>query len=505
MAVSTKPELLTRPASVEELRQREEEAIRPLPSRVREASRSHMLRRLLLVADIAAFLVAIGAAELYGLLAGNTDTLVSKDVVLVAAAIPTWLLLVHANGLYHVGRRAEYGIADELGPILHVGTLWTWMGLVFVEVTNVADVPLAQAAFFWVAAMLSLVVFRAAVRARGRRQIWYLQNTLVVGDSSQISTIVAKIVRHPEYGVNLVGCVAFADDESVRFIGNVPVLDREADILAVIGELDVERVIVAWNAHHAEERLDLIHDLSDLNVQVDLVPSWFELLGLKLDLQEMEGTPLLTVPYTQLSASSRLLKRVLDLALTSLTLVVMAPVFLLAALAIKLDSPGPVFFRQQRIGRDGKPFTMLKFRSMYEDAEARKAELAGLNFHGGGLHDGLFKVKDDPRVTRIGRLMRRLSIDELPQLVNVLRGDMSLVGPRPLIESEARQVAGRFRRRGSLTPGVTGLWQVVGRSEIPFDQMVSLDYLYATSWSIWGDLKILVRTFSAVFARHGAY
>ena len=464
-----------------------------------------MLRRLLLVADVAAFLIAVGAAELYGLVAGTGDTLVSKDALLAAAAIPTWLLLVHANGLYHVGRRAEYGIADELGPILHVVTLWTWLGLLVVELTDVAHVPLGQATFFWLAAMLSLVMFRAAVRARGRRQIWYLQNTLVVGDPTQISSIVAKILRHPEYGVNLVGCVDFADDKSLRFIGNVPVLDREADILSVIGELDVERVIVAWNAQHAEDRLDLIHDLSDLNVQVDLVPSWFELLGLKLDLQEMEGTPLLTVPYTQLSRSSRLLKRLLDLALTSLALAVLAPLFLLIAAAIKLDSPGPVFFRQSRVGRDGKSFTMLKFRSMYEDAEARKAELAAMNFHGGGLDDGLFKVKDDPRVTRVGRILRRLSLDELPQLVNVLRGDMSLVGPRPLIESEARRVAGRFRRRGSLTPGVTGLWQVVGRSEIPFDQMVSLDYLYATSWSIWGDLKILVRTFSAVFARHGAY
>jgi exopolysaccharide biosynthesis polyprenyl glycosylphosphotransferase len=423
----------------------------------------------------------------------------------VLAALPTWLLLVHANGLYHVGRRAEYGLADELGPILHVATLWTWLGVLFVQVTNVADVPFGQATFFWFAVMASLVIFRAAVRARGRRQIWYLQNTLVVGDSTQISAIVAKIVRHPEYGVNLVGCVDFAEDDSVRFIGNVPVLDREADILAVIGELDVERVIVAWTAHHAEERLGLIHDLSDLNVQVDLVPSWFELLGLKLDLQEMEGTPLLTIPYTQLSASSRVLKRVLDVAITSVVLLVLAPVFLLVAIAIKLDSPGPVFFRQQRVGRENKPFTMLKFRSMYEGADARKAEVAAMNFHGGGLDDGLFKVKDDPRITRVGRFVRRLSLDELPQLVNVLRGDMSLVGPRPLIESEARRVAGRFRRRGSLTPGVTGLWQVVGRSEIPFDQMVSLDYLYATSWSIWGDVKILVRTFSAVFARHGAY
>ena len=196
--------------------------------------------------------------------------------------------------------------------------------------------------------------------------------------------------------------------------------------------------MIAWNAHHAEERLDLIHELSQLNIQVDLVPSWFEVLGLKLDLQEMEGTPLLTVPYTQLSRSSMVLKRGLDIAVTSLALVLLSPLFAAIALAIKLNSRGPVFFRQQRVGKDDRPFMMLKFRSMYADAEERKDEVAKLNFHGGGLENGLFKIKDDPRVTQVGRWLRAWSLDELPQLSTCFAR-----------RHEPRRAAAADRERGS--------------------------------------------------------
>jgi lipopolysaccharide/colanic/teichoic acid biosynthesis glycosyltransferase len=185
--------------------------------------------------------------------------------------------------------------------------------------------------------------------------------------------------------------------------------------------------------------------------------------------------------------------------------VVLAPVIAACAIAIKLDSPGPVFFRQRRVGRDDRPFRVFKFRSMYVDADSRKDDVARLNFHGGGNDSGMFKIRDDPRITRVGRFLRRYSLDELPQLFNILRGEMSFVGPRPLIETEDRQIEGRFRRRLSLTPGLTGLWQAHGRSDIPFGQMVNLDYLYVTNWSLWGDVKLVMRTVSAVLRGSGAY
>jgi lipopolysaccharide/colanic/teichoic acid biosynthesis glycosyltransferase len=186
-------------------------------------------------------------------------------------------------------------------------------------------------------------------------------------------------------------------------------------------------------------------------------------------------------------------------------LTVLLPVLIACAIAIKLDSPGPVLFRQRRIGRDGRPFELLKFRSMHVDADERKREVGAHSFHGGGTDYGMFKIREDPRVTRVGAYMRRRSLDELPQLINILRGEMSLVGPRPLIEDEDRRVEGRFRRRLNLTPGLTGLWQVNGRSHIPMQTMMSLDYLYVTSWSLWGDVQILIRTVPAVFGRDGAY
>jgi lipopolysaccharide/colanic/teichoic acid biosynthesis glycosyltransferase len=164
-----------------------------------------------------------------------------------------------------------------------------------------------------------------------------------------------------------------------------------------------------------------------------------------------------------------------------------------------------VLFRQRRVGRDDERFEVLKFRSMYVDAEARKDTVADLNFHGGGNDNGMFKIKEDPRVTRAGRLLRRTSLDELPQLINVLKGDMSLVGPRPLIENEDRQVEGRFRRRLSSSPGLTGPWQIHGRSEIPFEEMINLDYLYVTNWTLWGDVKLMLRTVNAIVRGHGAY
>jgi lipopolysaccharide/colanic/teichoic acid biosynthesis glycosyltransferase len=164
-----------------------------------------------------------------------------------------------------------------------------------------------------------------------------------------------------------------------------------------------------------------------------------------------------------------------------------------------------VFFRQRRVGREDQHFEVCKFRSMQADADRNKDAVATLNFHGGGNDNGMFKIREDPRVTRVGRFLRRYSLDELPQLFNILRGEMSFVGPRPLIETEDRQIEGRFRRRLSLTPGLTGLWQAHGRSDIPFEQMVNLDFLYVSNWSLWLDVKLLIRTASAVFRGTGAY
>jgi exopolysaccharide biosynthesis polyprenyl glycosylphosphotransferase len=221
-------------------------------------------------------------------------------------------------------------------------------------------------------------------------------------------------------------------------------------------------------------------------------------------LHDVGGVPLVSVKAPRLSGLARLLKRTMDVALAGVGLVLLAPLFGYAALRIKLESPGPVFFRQERMGAGGKTFQIFKFRSMHADADERKDEVGHLNIH---REDGprMFKVPNDPRITRFGRFLRKWSLDELPQLINVVRGEMSLVGPRPLILGEDENIHGHERRRLGITPGVTGLWQVLGRSDIPFSEMVTLDYIYVTNWSLWGDVKLLVRTVPVVFRGNGAY
>jgi len=199
---------------------------------------------------------------------------------------------------------------------------------------------------------------------------------------------------------------------------------------------------------------------------------------------------------------AQVLKRLVDLVFAATALAVLVPLFLSIALAIRLESPGPVFFRQKRIGAQGRPFTMIKFRSMYVDAEQRKLALVAQNEMQGGV---IFKMKRDPRVTRVGRFLRKASIDELPQLWNVVKGEMSLVGPRPPVPSEVADYTLKDHRRLDVTPGITCIWQVSGRSDIPFEQQVELDALYIESQSFWGDVKLLLRTIPAVLLGRGAY
>jgi lipopolysaccharide/colanic/teichoic acid biosynthesis glycosyltransferase len=207
---------------------------------------------------------------------------------------------------------------------------------------------------------------------------------------------------------------------------------------------------------------------------------------------------LLGVRRFGLSRRARFIKRAFDIVGSGAALVLLSPVFLTIAVAVRVTSPGPILFRQTRVGRDGHAFQMWKFRSMVVDAEERKDSLWDLN-----EADGLFKIDNDPRITRVGRLLRRTWLDELPQLLNVLRGEMSLVGPRPLVLDEDQLIQGWHRKRLDLTPGMTGSWQILGGARVPLREMVAIDYLYVANWSLWGDVKVLLRTVPCMIARRG--
>jgi exopolysaccharide biosynthesis polyprenyl glycosylphosphotransferase len=294
--------------------------------------------------------------------------------------------------------------------------------------------------------------------------------------------------------MELVGFVDTHDDEGV--------VGRPENLTEVIDDLEIDWVILANSRTSHEQTLSAVREVRRHDVHLSIVPTFSELFASNALLDDLEGMPLVSLPTMRLSRTARVMKRAVDIIGAGLGLLVLSPLLLTVATIIKLDSRGPVFFRQQRRGREGSTFRIVKFRTMREDAESQRIELADANEMGGGP---LFKIKSDPRITRVGGILRKLSIDELPQLLNVLAGDMSLVGPRPFVIHEANQITGWAERRLDLTPGITGLWQVCGRNDLPFEEMVKLDYVYVTNWSLWWDLKILCQTIPVVLARRGAY
>jgi exopolysaccharide biosynthesis polyprenyl glycosylphosphotransferase len=331
-----------------------------------------------------------------------------------------------------------------------------------------------------------------------------VQNTIILGTGRVGQELARKVQKHPEYGINVIG---FVDDDPRRPIpglgpDDIRLLGEIDHLPALVKLLDVERVIVTFTHDPIEHSLDLIRTINELGVQVDIVPRFFELLEPPIRAHTVESIPLWALPPLRLAPSSRAAKRALDVVGATLGLLILSPLLIAIAIAIKIDSRGPVLFRQTRVGERGREFRIWKFRSMTDDADSRKSEVAHLNKHlenGGGAR--MFKIEGDPRCTRVGNLLRRTSLDELPQLLNVLAGQMSLVGPRPLIPEEHRFVNKWAKRRLDLRPGITGLWQVLGRHEIGFDEMIQLDYRYVMRWSLWRDIMLLFQTVPIVLHR----
>jgi lipopolysaccharide/colanic/teichoic acid biosynthesis glycosyltransferase len=266
----------------------------------------------------------------------------------------------------------------------------------------------------------------------------------------------------------------------------------------IVQEHCAHRVILAPIATDSDAVLDLIREAKANGVKISLMPRFSEVLGSSVTFDTLHGITLLSVRQFGLNRSSKILKRSFDVAVAGLGLLATAPLFAAIALSIWLASGSPVLYRQTRVGRRGERFEMLKFRTMVPEAEQLQAELEHLN-----EADGLFKIADDPRVTRVGRFLRRTYLDELPQLLNVLRGEMSVVGPRPLVLEDDGRVTGWYRQRLDIAPGMTGHWQTLGSSRVPLHEMVAIDYLYVVNWSLWADVKYLLRTTPHVLGARG--
>ena len=458
-------------------------------SRRRDAN----FRRALAAADVLGCSLALCIAVY---LVPETNTrLRFADVVLA----PLVIVLSKAIGLYDRDQhRLRKSTLDEIPALCNLAVffalgVWLAEALLF---RGSLDRP--QVFILALDSFVLIAGFRALARATVLRRT-SPERVLIVGSDGDCDR--AKKVLS-DHGAGLSAVVV----GRVGFLPHGPGSYERSDlpelwhaIADAITTQSVERVIVAPDGFDQEEVLEVIRLIKALGVKLSVLPRLLEVVGSSSTFDEVRGLSLLGVRPYGLSKSSRQLKRTMDLFICGTVMLALSPLFLLITLAIKLDSPGSVLFRQRRIGRKGQYFYMIKFRSMVPHAEQLKDQLRAHNEAEGGL----FKITDDPRITRVGRFLRRTSLDELPQLLNVLLGDMSLVGPRPLVPDEDALIAGWRRRRLAVKPGMTGLWQIFGSSRIPMEEMVNIDYLYGANWSLWLDLKILLRTVPCVLNCRG--
>ena len=449
--------------------------------------RDALHRRLLALADMSAAALGLTAAIVVG---GGSPR------IGVIATLPLIVLLAKVIGLYdrdqHVLHKATLEEVPRLLNLVLVTVLLAWL------LNRVLSTGAITKPSLLVLAAVQLVAL-SATRSVARRVALHMtppERILVLGTGEETARIREKLCAVSPVKAEVVGRVPITY-ESRR--------ERSEEVLGILPELDyvlrahgIDRVVICPHDERSSEMLDTVRLVKALGAKVSVFPRLFEVIGSSVEVDELGGLTLLGLRASKLTKSSVFLKRAFDVSAAALGLFLLAPLFGAIALAIKITSPGPVFFRQRRVGRGGAIFDMLKFRTMYDGADGHKRHLLHRN-----EADGFFKIADDPRVTPLGRWLRRSSFDELPQLINVLSGEMSLVGPRPLVDEEDARIEGWFRRRLDVTPGMTGAWQVLGSSRIPLSDMITIDYLYRTNWSLWLDLKILLRTVPHVLNRRG--
>jgi exopolysaccharide biosynthesis polyprenyl glycosylphosphotransferase len=471
-----------------------------------EVRRNRSRRRVLflLISDLVALTAALPLAIwlTHLIMRDEGQSLASRPWVL--AIVPMAIPFLAAYRLYdNDRRRITVSSLGELFATFNALSVYGFLLIILLAGLGVDDgsLPKAEIFTFWLLALVAVPLARSVVRRYAIPRVARPQRTLIVGAGRVGQKVASKIQSRPDFNLEVVG---FVDNEPQPMdpeLDGLKVLAGEGELVRIVRETKAERIILCFSRTPHEELLEILRLGGAQQLYVSIVPRFFEIMTSNVELDDVAGIPVLDLHPARLSRPALITKRITDLIITCLTLPVLLPVFAVVAAAIKLDSKGPVFFRQPRMGQGGKVFHIYKFRTMVQDAEAKRDELLHLNQVTGPL----FKIKSDPRVTRVGGFLRRTSLDELPQLLNVLKGEMSLVGPRPFVTYEAEEIHGWARRRIDLIPGITGAWQVMGRNDMPFDEMVKLDYLYVTNWSLAWDLKLLLQTVPSVLRRRGAY
>ena len=460
----------------------------------RRLSHDTVLRRLLGGGDAIAVAVALALTLA---LPGISPR--PHEVLWGVLAVPTMIVLFKLYGLYDRDvKRISHSTVDDLPWLFHatlVGSLLIWL---YSRHSPLGRFDFAQVLVLGAATVVLVLTIRAGVR-HGFAQLLGAEPVLLVGTDGMANVLVAKLAAHPEYRQRVIGVLTSATLTATPSTNGVPVLGTIDELERVARKNAVTRLLLSPGDIDERELEELLRRCRAGSIKVSVLPQLSNVLGRGVEIDDVEGVAVLGINPPWLPRSSRAIKRALDVASALVVLGLTSPLLVLVAILIKLDSRGPVFFGQERVGKGDRRFRVFKFRTMVADADARRAELLEHSADPNWL-----MLDRDPRITRIGRHLRRLSIDELPQLLNVLRGEMSIVGPRPLIPSEDERVEGWGRGRLDLTPGITGYWQVLGRTRIPFEEMVKLDYLYVTNWSLWEDLRLILRTLPIVLSGRGA-
>jgi exopolysaccharide biosynthesis polyprenyl glycosylphosphotransferase len=462
--------------------------------RVMRSGYDPALRRLLLLGDALAVVLALLAA-----LSIPSAPARGHGIAWGLIALPIMLILFKLYGLYDRDvKRISHSTVDDLPWLFHatvIGGLILWL---FSRFTPLRRLDFAEIVLFGIGVMVLVTTGRVIARTSARRVIGW-EAALLVGGGDMAQALVNKLAAHPEYRLQVIGRLSRTHDDDDSARPDLPRLGDLEDLEDVAAISGATRVVLSARNVDESELERVLHRCRALALKVSVLPGLADVLGPAVEIDDVEGVTVLGVNPPWLPRSSRAIKRAMDIAVAASLLLLSAPVMVASAIAIKLDTRGPIFFAQERVGKGDRRFSLFKFRTMVVDAEARRAQLLAQSTDPNWL-----KLERDPRITRVGNWLRRLSLDELPQLWNVLRGDMSMVGPRPLIPVEDDRVQGWARGRLDLTPGITGYWQVLGRTRIPFEEMIKLDYLYVINWSLWEDVRLMLRTLPVMIVGRGA-
>jgi exopolysaccharide biosynthesis polyprenyl glycosylphosphotransferase len=461
--------------------------------------RSALVRRALVLADLTGLSVGfIITVSTFGLSAEGEHARPLYALGVFFLSLPAWALLASLHGLYgHDEGRMGHSTVDDFVGVVHLVTVGAWMFFIGCWITGISYPRPGKLIAFWLIATLLITGCRGVARSLCQRSPSYIQNTVIVGGGDVGQLVARKLEQHREYGIRLVGLVDSDPKKRRADLPDLQLLGSLQRLPEIVSDLDIERVVIAFSNESDAQTAEVVRKLQGLNVQVDIIPRLYELVGPRVDLHTVEGLPLVGLPAARWNPGAMMVKRTMDIVGAALGLVVLSPLFAYIAWQVHRSSPGPIFFRQTRLGLNMREFVAFKFRTMYVDTDEDEhrtyieqtmsaSAVIGTN--------GMYKLQRNGSITPFGTWLRKTSLDELPQLINVLRGEMSLVGPRPCIPYETRFFRPHHFERFLLPQGLTGLWQVTARAHSSFGEALDMDVAYVRGWSLGLDLRLLFRT-----------